>query len=106
LDPNARFHVADKPCWFYATCPKPECPNHEKLFPREAQLTGSNRSVRGRTSIPCTREHYGNPTEKYTPAKENGQMKEVPEEHRKLARKSDGNGKMIWSDFSISIPKR
>jgi hypothetical protein len=92
LDVNARFHVADEKDWFYATCPKPDCRNHDKLFPREAQLTGSNYCVRGRTSIPCTHEHYGNPSEKYTPYKENGKMKEVPQEHRQRARKSDGNG--------------
>jgi hypothetical protein len=30
---------------------------------------------------------------------------EVPEEHRKLARKSDGQGNLVWSDFSIPKPK-
>jgi hypothetical protein len=103
---NARFHVADSKDWFYASCPKQHCQekNNEKLFPREAQLTGATRSVQARLEIPCTRECMGSKTAKYGPYKEDGMIKDVPDEHRKQARKPDSKGNLVWSDFSIPKP--
>jgi hypothetical protein len=95
--------VADKKDWFYASCPKKDCPeeNNNKLFPREAQLTGSSSTPQARLEIPCTRQCYGSKTAKYTPYKEDGMTKEVPEEHKQEARKRDSKGNLVWSDFSI-----
>jgi hypothetical protein len=103
---NARLHVADKKNWYYASCPKDDCPeeNNEQLFPREAQLTGAGGGSQARLEIPCTRQCMGSKTAKYTPYKEHGKMKDVPDEHRKQARKPDSKGNLVWSDFSIPKP--
>jgi hypothetical protein len=83
--------------------PQGRCPqeNNGKLFPREAQLTGAGGGSQARLEIPCTRQCMGDKkTAKYTPYKEHGKMKEVPNEHRQQARLLDGK----WSDFSIPKP--